>query len=236
MPRPSSNLREVLQNVDKFFGAAVQRQVEKKASQVEGYLRIQLSKMFKVLAKQGTGLKTQPRFGSYSPSWERLSPVTLRRKRKYVPKNRHPAFFLKTGKFRQYLETTDPFTIFGGMKIEVQKNLVRTGQAYQQATGRSNQLRVQGVRPGGRTGVVPKSEFETVSLVRVRIRAFGRTKLERKFDHEIDELFPDDIQHLLLNRPHIHYRPLVGPFLRFYLREVIPDLLRKRYGNDVDIR
>lgn len=233
-------INDVLKDLNNFTEDYMNAAIRKQAAAVEAFVELELNNFAKILTEEGIDRESAPtlqgRFGSnFTPKWATLRPLTLYLKHKYgiTQSENQKRFFFHHGNLKEYLSNplnTDH--LIGNVRVDVSSNVVRTGNnpGQYRVQGIRNTISTSASRAGKRqTGIVPKAEFDSIRMIRVRIRLDGQLSLDN--DEAIDNSFPESESKKLKNlgggkRP---YRPLVGPYLRWYVRKRLPDLIERRF-------
>lgn len=235
-------LNNVLKDLNTFTTGIVNEAVTGASEKLKNSIETDLTGFFSYVLK-GIDRESAPtlsgRFGDdFSPEWATLKKATRKRKFKKkiinnISKNR---FFFHTGKLQEYFTNTkNTSEILGKIEVTLSSNVVRTGNnpGQYRVQGIRNTIATSGPRAGKRlTGIVPQSEYATVKMLRVRLRLVGG--VNPNSDAQIDNKFPNSIKTKLKNldkngrRGGRDYRPLVGPYLRWYLNRRLPDLIERK--------
>jgi hypothetical protein len=236
MARRLNNVLKDLNDLTQdFIEQAVRAQSDKVKQVVEDDVRNFFRYMLSGIDRESSPT-LKGRFGEdFSPDWVKLKLSTRKRKMKLgitssIGQNK---FFRHGGDLQLYFQRAGNVQdIVGRVEVTLSSNVVRTGN-------NPGQFRAQGIRntPSAsgsrRRGIIPQSEFSTVKMLRARIRLVGGAALGS--NAQIDNKFPDDVKKKLKNldkkgsRGNRDYRPLVGPYLRWYLRKRLPNLIEQRF-------
>lgn len=233
-------LNDVLKDLNNFTEDFMNAAIRKQATAIEAFIELDLNNFAEILSEQGVDRESAPtlqaRFGgNFTPKWANLRPLTRYLKNKYgiTQSENQKRFFYHHGNLKTFLgNPLNTDHLIGNVRVEVSSNVVRTGKnpGQYRVQGIRNSVSTTGARAGKRqTGIVPKAEFDSIRMLRVRIRLDGTVSLDN--DEAIDNSFPESERKKLKNlgggrRP---YRPLVGPYLRWYIRKRLPELVERKF-------